>query len=229
MGMTDADRATSMLETLLASDGPLSCGITFAHTGRWAQGDRRLVTLESGRTLLLDHDEREAPVRLNTSDNWDDTLLVSLTDEEETCACAWVRVPDDSLVVGLGIDLASTHDFAGEHGARFNRLLFTQREHELAPIIGGGNLALGYAYAFAAKEAAFKALAAPLRRWYQTHQEELLFDVRCFELADATHESGTARKGEAQRAMDKLGVASIELGRMTLGNRALTVAVARKA
>lgn len=229
MGMADAERATSLLEALLTPDGPPPCGVTFAPTGFWAQGDRRLVPLESGRALLLDHDEREAPVRLNTSDSWDDTLLVSLTDEEETCACAWARVPEGSSAAGLGIDLASTQDFAGERGARFNRLLFTQREHELAPILGGGNLALGYAYAFAAKEAAFKALAAPLRRWYQTHQEELLFDVRCFELADANHESGTARKGQAQRAMDMLGIATIELDRMTLGDKALTIAVARRA
>lgn len=229
MDTTDAARATRLLEALLEPDAPLSCGVTLGPTGSWARGDRRLVPLESDVSLLLDHDEREAPVRLDASDSWDDTLLVSLTDEEETCACAWARIPEGSSVVGLGIDLASTHDFAGARGERFNRLLFTQREHELAPLIGGGDLALGYAFAFAAKEAAFKALAAPLRRWYQTHQEELLFDVRCFELADADHEAGTARKGEAQRAMDKLDVGSIGLGRMTLGDRALTIAVARRA
>lgn len=229
MGTTDADRATSLLEALLEPDGPLPCSVTFAPTGIWARGDRRLVPVEDGRTLLLDHDEREAPVRLSTSDSWDDTHLVSLTDEEETCACAWARVPAGSPVAGLGIDLAGTHDFAGARGERFNRLIFTQREHELAPIIGGGDLALGYAYAFSAKEAAFKALAAPLRRWYQSHDEELLFDIRSFELLDASHEAGTARKGEAQRAMERLGIVSIELGRMALGDKALTMAVARRA
>jgi hypothetical protein len=85
---------------------------------------------------------------------------------------------------------------------------------------------LSLAYAFSAKEAAFKSLAAPLRSWYQANTEELVFDLRDFELADDFHEAGSARKGAAARAMARMGISCIELARTELCGLALTFAVA---
>ena len=225
-GPTTEQQITEVLTGLLAPYGCISCGAVIGPAGSWTQGDARMVPLPDGSLLHMTHDEREAPVVVNSRGEKDETILVSLTDENNCALCVWAQMRKGSLVAGLGVDLAATLDFAGERGAMFNHLLFTPREQELAAKLEPDDLPLGLAYAFSAKEASFKALAAPLRSWYRTHTEELLFDVRCFELADLTHEAGTARKGEAQRAMHQLGIASIELARMSLGDQALTLAAA---
>ena len=180
-------------------------------------------------TLVLAHDERGAPVATDAQGRWDDATLVSLTDEGDLALCAWARPPLGSPIVGLGVDLASAKDFAGEMGARFNPHIFTEREHAIAPTLAAGDEALGYACAFSAKEAAFKACAAPLRAWYRTQSHELIFDITSFELGDAWHELGTARKGHAARAIAALGIARIELARATFDGIALTLAIALRA
>ena len=194
--------------------GVEALGICWGEPRGWDEGGSRIVPHEDGTRLVLTHDEREAPYALRPDGREDTGLLVSLSDEDALATCAWARVTPDSQVVGLGIDLADPRDFAGARGERFNRL---------AP----GDEALGYAYAFSAKEAAFKACAAPLRRWYEAHDEELVFDLRGFELADLRHEAGTARDGAAQAALDALGIRAIELFRTEVQGCACTVAWAR--
>lgn len=244
---------------LLRMTSPYGCddaGVIFARTGSWNAGPARRIRLDDGTVLSLAHDEREAPVVIragrNRDDtqadgsrddpqadcdrddaqangNWDDSILVSLSDEGELAACTWARVAEGSRIAGLGIDLADPVDFAGKRGATFNHLLFTERDEELAGALSPRDPALGYAFAFSAKEAAFKACAAPLRAWYSRQSEELLFDLRGFELADERHEAGTARHGEAQRALDAMGIGSIELARLTVKGLALTIALALRA
>ena len=202
-------------------------GICWGAPRSWDEGSSRVVPRADGTRLLLAHDEREAPYALGPDGREDAGLLVSLSDEDALAACAWARVAPGSGVAGLGIDLADPRDFAGARGERFNRLLFTQAEQGLVPALAHGDEALGYAYAFSAKEAAFKACAAPLRRWYEAHDEELVFDLRGFELADLRHEAGTARGGAAQAALDALGIRAIELFRTEVQGCACTVAWAR--
>ena len=224
--VSTAHREVSSTQALHATHSKLACGVELTSVGQWGCQDERCIPLSDGRTLEIVHDERGGPVVLDEKGQWDDSVLVSLTDEGDCVACAWARIAEGSPVVGLGIDLASEADFAGGRGERFVPLLFSARERELVPRLFPDDLALGYAFAFSAKEAAFKSCAAPLRRWYQTHDEELSFDVRSFELVDRAREDGTARKGEARRAMDQLGIERIELARMALGPRALTIALA---
>lgn len=242
-----AAEARAVLLRLASPHGCDDVGVAFARTGSWNAGPTRRIRLDDGTVLSLAHDEREAPVvtradggcddtradggrdDTRADGNWDDSILVSLSDEGELAACAWARVAEGSRIAGLGIDLADPVDFAGKRGATFNHLLFTERDEKLAAALSPRDPALGYAFAFSAKEAAFKACAAPLRAWYRRQSEELLFDLRGFELADERHEVGTARHGEAQRALDALGIGSIELARLTVKGLALTVALALRA
>ena len=117
-------------------------------------------------------------------------------------------------------------DFDGDRGAHYRKLLFTDRDRKVVESGWSDKPEEGYAFAFSAKEAAFKACAAPLRTWYATHDEELSFDLRGFEL-DGTHRAtGTARRGEAQRAMDAMGITRIELSTLTFEAYVLTFAFA---
>lgn len=221
------DEAHETLGRLLTPHNVRSFGI--AHEGErpWGPADSRCIPLTDALTPTLDHDEREAPFVVAQDGTPDDTLLVSLTDEEHARLCAWAQVTEPTKVRGLGVDLAATSDFAGARGARFNPLIFTKAELAWADARAEtGPVELSLAYAFSAKEAAFKSLAAPLRSWYATHTERLVFDVRDFELADDYHEVGCARKGAAARAMDAMGIACIELARTELAGMALTFAVA---
>lgn len=171
-----------------------------------------IPAFEHERGIAITHDERGAPVATRADGTEDTRLLLSLTDEDELTFCGWAQREGDSPLVGLGIDLVPLDAFSGERGTRLNRLLLTDRDRAIASAMWPDTPETGAAYAFSAKEAAFKSCAAPLRRWYETHDEELAFDVRSFELADATHACGTARRGEAQRAMAAMGITSIELG-----------------
>lgn len=189
----------------------------------------RSFAREGGQVLQVAHDEREAPAVLDDTDALDDSVLVSFTDEHEAGLLAWMARPRGNRVVGLGIDLAAVEDFAGDRGEHFNHLLFTDDEQQLVAEAWPHEPARGYAFAFSAKEAAFKACAAPLRSWYRTHSEELLFDLRSFELDGWDHEKGTARRGEAQRAMNLMGIRTIELHRLFWNDMALTIALALQA
>ena len=79
---------------------------------------------------------------------------------------------------------------------------------------------------FAAKEAAFKSTAHPLRVWYQDHDDELLFEVRHFCMEELGAERGTARNGAAQAAMDRMGIARVVVRQAMLRDMALVTAVA---
>lgn len=163
------------------------------------------------RGIAIAHDRRGAPVAMRADGTEDTKLLVSLTDEAELTLCAWTQRRDGSPVLGVGIDLVDLGDFSGERGEFLSGLILTERDRAVAREAWPKQPELGWAFAFSAKEAAFKACAAPLRRWYETHDEELAFDLRGFELADARHAQGSARRGEAGRAMGAMGIARIEL------------------
>lgn len=197
------------------------CGVLVAAVGSWGERERRRIRLANGTTFEIAHDEREAPYDVARDD-----LLVSLSDEVGLAVFAWAQPFHDSHVVGIGIDLAQTRDFAGERGERFNPLLFSPHEQAYVQQHYENRTEMGFAYAFSAKEAAFKSLAAPLRTWYATHDEELLFEIRNFELADATHERGTLRDASAQSAMDAMDIRCIELHHREAGDVVLTLALA---
>ena len=200
-----------------------ACRIEVAPEGVWGPREARAIPLEDGEVGCLTHDEREAPYMENASD-----LLVSLTDEKGIAVCAWACPQADSALMGLGIDLASVEDFAGERGATFNYLLFSKHERRLVAsrYEESGRMEYGYAMAFSAKEAAFKACAAPLRTWYAAHDDPLEFEVREFELVDFSHVRGTLRRAEAQRAMGLMGVQTIALSHVELPGAVMTVAFA---
>ncbi len=216
------NQAEALMQNAMA-DACLSYGALLS-TGTWQPHAERRLSIDDGRTLVILHDEREAPYCVDG-----DTTLVSITDEGDLALCVWAVPKPDSNVAGIGIDLASTCDFAGDRGARFNHLLFSEHEQDFVRNNYGEQPELGYAYTFSAKEAAFKSLAAPLRSWYAKHTEELVFEVREFELADAAHARGTLRHACAQAAMDAMGIRTIELFHTAAPSIAavLTLAVAR--
>ena len=228
MSMADdngMERARETFGRLVAPHGITSFGVIRERD--WGPAACRSIPLTDEAVANLGHDEREAPFVAGPDGSTDDTWLVSLTDEDQLRLCAWVRAEGQTRVRGIGVDLASVHDFAGERGERFNHLLFTKSELAWAEArTAEAPIELSLAYAFSAKEAAFKSLAAPLRSWYQANTEELVFDLRDFELADDFHEAGSARKGAAARAMARMGISCIELARTELCGLALTFAVA---
>ena len=217
------------LEGLLAPHSITSCGVTLSPKDTWETGCDHIVERDGLPSLFISHDEREAPYATTPASHANPLPLpthVTITDEDRLVLIAWAEPAQDSPVRGIGIDLASTEDFAGQRGKRFNHLLFTPQERLIATTISPEDDALACAYAFSAKEAAFKACAAPLRRWYLDHSEELCFEVRDFELADEFSEKGTARKGAAARALRALGISRIVLARQRIENMALTFAAA---
>ena len=155
-------------------------------------------------------------------------LLISLTDQGNTIACLWARLPQATRIKGIGIDLTASKRFAKRPGGRRDlaTLLLTEQERSLAHRIASHDLPHGYATLFAAKEAAFKATAAPLRTWYRTHDEQLRFEVRHFVMEELGVERGTGRDGAAQRAMDLMGIERIVIHHVRLGDMALVTAVA---
>jgi 4'-phosphopantetheinyl transferase EntD len=78
---------------------------------------------------------------------------------------------------------------------------------------------------FAAKEAAFKACAAPLRRWYEGHDEQLVFDLRHFVMREPGSMSGDGRNGAAQHALERMGI-HIRVHHTCIAGHALVVALA---
>lgn len=172
----------------------------------------RLGVFEEEMGIAIAHDGRGGPFATRRDGTEELSLLVSFTDEDEEVLCGWARRETGSRLVGLGIDLVPLDAFAGERGQRLKQLLLTDRDREVADAMWPDEPEIGCAFAFSAKESAFKACAAPLRRWHESHDERLVFDLRSFELADSSHELGTARRGEAQRAMDAMGIAEIALG-----------------
>ena len=168
-----------------------------------------------------------APAGVEPCANEDTSLKISLADEGDFLACVWARTTPGSSILGVGVDLVSTSDFGEKPSAqRFIQLLFTQREREMAPLLFDGDVAMGYAALFGAKEAAFKATAQQLRAWYRTHDEELAFEVRHFSATAPGLERGEERNAAAQRAMDAMGITRIEWHAIEAEGMALVVACA---
>lgn len=205
--------ARESLRESLAAYGVHSCGVDVLPEKR-----------DVGVSVV--HDGRGAPLVTYANGQENERLLISASDETDIVVRCHAELEEESELVGLGVDVVPIDDLSGERGAYLQKLLFTERDRSIVESGWAGRLEEGYAFAFSAKEAAFKACAAPLRIWYSTHDEELSFDLRGFELADPTHAQGTARRGEAQRAMDAMGIACIELSTLTFGAYVLTFAFA---
>ncbi|MBQ6523574.1 MAG: 4'-phosphopantetheinyl transferase superfamily protein [Atopobiaceae bacterium] len=196
----------------------------------WGAHERGLIELpydEGTMRVSLAYDEREAPYPIDQEGREQHDLLLSLTDEDDYIACAWARVTPGSPLLGVGIDLNATSHFRPrKSGKDYSQLLFTTREHELVEQVAHDDPIPFKAALFAAKEAAFKSTAHPLRVWYQDHDDELLFEVRHFCMEELGAERGTARNGAAQAAMDRMGIARVVVRQAMLRDMALVTAVA---
>lgn len=198
----------------------------------WGAHESGRIVVPQGKqsvALPIAYDEREAPYVVGADGNEAPNLLVSLSDEGERIACAWARTSAGSPLVGVGIDLASAEDFDERPGMeRITRLLFTEREHDIARSLASetGSLETAHAVLFGAKEASFKAMARPLRTWYRHHDDELAFEVRHYCMVEPGTERGEARNGAAQAAMDRMGIRHIEVRHVIVCDMALVVALA---
>ena len=190
-------------------------------------GRLELPTNEGMRAFRIAYDEREAPYAANTDGTERNDVLLSLTDEDELCGCAWAEVTDNTDLLGVGVDLASPADFGIRPGTeRFIELIFSERERELASELDPTRPHLAYATLFGAKEAAFKATAHPLRAWYATHSTPLEYEVRDFGMETLGEERGELRRKAAQRALDRMGIERIRILHTTCEGMALVVALA---
>lgn len=168
--------------------------------------------------LPISYDSREAPYVPG------DRVLVSLADEDDRCACAWAT-PRSKTLVGIGIDLASSVDFGDRPGSdRFIRAMFTERERQIARELHPNNLPLAYAKLFGAKEAAFKATARPLRLWYATRSEPLVYEVRDFCMDELGLECGNTRRHAAEHALNRMQISRIEIAFDEVDDMALVLA-----
>ena len=164
------------------------------------------------------YDERGGPYFAH-----DERILCSISDENGICLCVWSQCAETSPLRGIGVDLAAEEDFVRRPELSF--LLLEERESHLAESCFPSG-ALGYAYAFSAKEAAFKSTASALRAWYRENSETLLFDVRNFEQITLGQIRGTAHGGNAQKACKKLGIVRIEASYILLPGMVCTLAFA---
>lgn len=219
-----SETPTQLLERALAGRDVRSCRVLVADG--FKDGDS--VSYLAGNAFQIAHDERNAPVPMGRSGERRD-LLVSITDEGPVRMLALAQVAPESGVLGIGVDLCSTEDFGeDEAGERFARLLFTDGEKALFDHLEGP-VPTRRAMAFSAKEASFKATAAPLRRWYEGHDEELFFEAMDFELYPGGITRGTARKrheDRAQHACERMGIDRIEVSFADYQGMVLCVAVA---
>lgn len=217
-----------------AAFGSLGCAdygvVIMAGASSWGTHDTgRLVLPHQGGdvSFMVSYDEREAPYATDETGREKTRVMLSLSDEDKALACAWACTNEGSPLLGVGVDLCSAADFDTSPSAqRYIDLLFSEQERALVQATWPDDLALGYATAFGAKEAAFKATAQPLRAWYRSHQEELAFEVRHFGLVSAHEARGELRNGAAQAAMRKMGIARIQVSYVKLGDAALVVACA---
>lgn len=207
-------------------------GAEAAPAGTWGERELRTVPLGGGKTLHIAHDGWGAPVAVEGDD-----MLVSLADERGLEVCAWADPSEGSRVVGLGIDLVCIDDLAGVRGRQLAPLLLSEHEISLAQKLYGGHPELGYALAFSAKEAAFKACAAPLRVWRGTEGGEPVYEVRDFELARRNDGRRPLflsvcvlpAKPRAQTALKSMGIQEIRVTHARAANVLVTIALALNA
>lgn len=202
----------------------------------WGARDRGFIELPTREGTLrvhLAYDEREAPLAVREDGTEVPDLLLSLTDENDYLACIWARPAAGSPLMGVGVDLSSREHFRERPPRRDGRpardlslLLFTETEQSLIPQLEPEDDILAKSALFAAKEAAFKCTASPLRRWYESHDDELLFEVRHFVMEEPGLERGTGRNGAAQAAMDRMGIARVVTHYTEVCGMALVTAVA---
>ncbi len=197
----------------------------------WGAHERGFIELPTShgvRTISLRYDEREAPYAVSLDGHELPNLLLSLTDEDDYIACVWAYVSDGSPLLGVGVDLCGAERFRERPGSKrrdLAELLLTPRERELVSDISHEQPLYAKAVLFAAKEAGFKATAAPLRRWYDTHDKELLYEVRHFVMEELGTERGTWRNGAAQAAMDAMGIGHLQVRWAQVEGLALAAAV----
>lgn len=201
----------------------------------WGAHERGHIELPSQAGTMhvpLAYDEREAPYAVRDDGTEVTDLLLSLADENDYLTCLWARPREGSPLMGVGVDLSSFEHFRerpprrdGSPARDFSLLLFTEREQSLIPHLSPNGL-LAKSTLFAAKEAAFKCTADPLRRWYESHDEELLYEVRHFVMEEPGLERGTGRNGAAQAAMDRMGIARVVTHHAEVCGMALVTAVA---
>lgn len=206
-------------------------GLVLMHGARSWEGRKNgfiALPTESGVFKVpIAHDNRGAPYAVDsTGREWRD-LQVSLTDENDYIACAWALTGAACPLMGVGIDLASLDQFGRDSGrVDLSHLLLSEDEENLAAVIEPCNPALGKAALFASKEAAFKATAAPLRRWTEAFGVDLAYDPRCFVGDGSGRERGTGRDGMAQKAMDRMGIDRIEVHHTEVRGMAIVIALA---
>ena len=192
--------------------------------GAHEAGGITLSTASGERWIPIAYDDRGAPYPTDETGRERDDLLLSLSDEDDLVACAWASPAPGSRLVGLGCDLVSIRDFAEDpRGERMAELLLTSEERALAQTLIPDNVPASRAVLFGAKEASFKACAAPLRTWYREHDEKLIFEVRHFHTVDGVTERGDARDKAAQHALDALGIVCLSFSYTTLDDKILVV------
>jgi phosphopantetheinyl transferase (holo-ACP synthase) len=175
----------------------------------------------------ITHDERGAPYVRGEGPGGEARLLVSLSDEDGLLGVVWAEPDAGSEVVGVGIDIASTAEFARtDAGDHFTRLLFSDLERSLAMERHPEDIAMGRAWLLAAKEAAFKAASASVRTWYLHHEEEVYFEARDFLMARDGREVLSERRAGTY---GRLGIGRIEVAHVPLGRHAVCCAVALRA
>lgn len=157
------------------------------------------------------HDKYGAPFATNPDGTEKSDLLVSFSDEDSLTLGAWMYTEPASPVLGMGIDLVMVTDFVGTRGAYYRDVLLTPDERALAQTLYPETPEVGYALAFAAKEAGFKACSAPLRRWRKSGGQRLAYDVRDFVLTSAREVEGGGRTDRAVTACACLGISRFEL------------------
>lgn len=216
-------------ETPLVDDTPESSPSATELLGSLLEGHDVLeygVIANGEDEPLILHDRQGAPFVATNSGMEDRSMLVSDTDELDERLLAWVRVPKNSDVVGVGIDISLTEGLeCDRRGNHFARLLLTTGERMIVNMTPGP-VPLLRAQVFAAKEAAFKSVSVAVRRQIEMHERLPKFGVRDFQLYSDGTMRGTARKWSAERAIRQMGIKSIRVAFGTYKGMALCVAVA---
>lgn len=207
-------------------------GVAMCIGKNWREYDSSTL-LTTGSPLPSEdvlHDERGGPYFAGKNGKEPADMILSRTDDSGLCLCVWAERGNGGSPLGIGIDLAAADDFKNRRNGseQFARLVLDKNEILLARDIFVNDYPLGYAYAFSAKEAAFKSTAPALREWYRTHNEQLIFEVREFVQTEPGRMRGTGLNGNAHKACSKLGITDIAVSYAILPGAVFTIACASK-